>query len=138
MATRRILRLTNQEAIIKVDGAIGEVTVSLATDLKLANEDVASPSVNILAMQVTGLAGGIAKIERNSVTLYQMEAGATPLDLLALGGVSDNTLSTHDIKITTSGAETQVILKLRKNSGYTSYLQSATYGIYDNEGSATS
>lgn len=119
MATKRILRLTNTEAIVKVDGPVGAVTVDLATDLKLTTEDITTPSVNIVAMAVTGRPGAYATITRNGVELWDLQADAgVNLNLLDIGGITDSINNTSDIVVTTSGAECQLLLKLRKISGY--------------------
>lgn len=139
MPTLRILKLSSTEAIVKVDGAVGAQVINIATDLKLAAETAASPKVNILAMIVTGAPNGTAVISRNGVNLYHLQANVgQPMDLVEFSGISDNTLNTDNITVTTATAETQVILKLRKQSGYTSGAQPAEFGIYDNEGSITS
>lgn len=127
--TKRILRLTNLDATVKVDGAIGSVTIALATDLKLATEDIATPSVSIIGMIVTGSAGGLVTIARNSVTLYTILPDASPIiNLMDFGGCVDATEGTSDIVITTSNAESQLILKLRKTSGYQTKIRSAQTG----------
>lgn len=119
MANKRILRVSHTDAVIKVDGAAGSVTVSLGTDLKLASETVNTPSVNIIGMIVTGASGGMVTVARNSVNLYQMVTDNSPtIDLLEFGNTSDNTFATNDIVITTTGTESQIILKVRKVSGY--------------------
>ena len=139
MPTLRILKLSSTEAIVKVDGTVGAQVIALATDLKLPTETASSPKVNILAMIVTGAANGAAVISRNGVNLYHLQANVgQPMDLVEFSGISDNTLNTDNITVTTSGAETQVILKLRKQSGYTSSVQPAEFGVYDNTGSTTS
>jgi hypothetical protein len=139
MPNLRTLKLSSTEAIVKVDGAVGAQIINLSTDLKLGSEVANSPKVNILSMIVTGATGGSAIISRNAVNLYHLQANVgQPMDLIAFGGVSDSTLNDQNITVTTSGAETQVILKLRKLSGYQSMVQPAEYGIYDNTGSTTS
>jgi hypothetical protein len=130
MATKRILRLTNQEAVVKVDGTLGPVTISLATDLKLPTEDISgSPSVYIVAMQVSGKAGCEFNITRGAESLWDLQANAgTNVNLHDMGGVTDGTLSTNDIVVTSSGAVGQLILKLRKQGGYRTKIRSAETG----------
>lgn len=120
MATTRILKLTNTEAIVKVYGAVGSATVDLDVDLKLANETiVGTPEVNIVALHATGGYTGLVTVTRNSDQLYAMSTEASsPVELLEIGGASDSTNNTSDIVIATSGAESQLLLKLRKISGY--------------------
>lgn len=119
MAVARILKLTQTEALVKIDGAIGAVTINLATDLKLAAETASTPAVNIVAMKVTGKPGGVASVARNSVNLWDLSADADAyINLHEFGGVVDTTNNTHNIVVTTTGNECQLLLKLRKVSGY--------------------
>lgn len=140
MAAKRILKLTHQEAVVKFDGAIGTVTIDLATDLKLATETISgTPTVNIIGFQVTGAPTGVITISRNSVDLFTVLTDNSPcVDLLEFGGTSESTNNTSNIVITSSVAIGQVILKLRKVSGYVPNFQPAEYSVYDNPGSAAS
>lgn len=121
MATKRILRLTNQEATVKVNGAVGTVTVDLQTDLKLASENlVGTQVVNIVGYMVTGDPNCTVKIIRGGETLYSSLTDNSPtFDFLEFGGTADTSNNTADITITTAGTgEAQLLLKLRKQSGY--------------------
>ena len=131
MATKRILRLTGQEALVKVDGTVGSVTIDLATDLLLPTEVIdGAPLVNIITLYVTGTPGAVANISRGGTSLWDMQAGPfTELDMLNLGGTSDATLNSANLTVTTYGAdlrqagvECQVLVKLRKVAGYKSTL----------------
>lgn len=129
MATKRILKLTNQEAIVKVDGAIGTVSIDLATDLKLATEDITTPTVNIVQMFCSGQPNAVMSVARNSVNLWDLQANASStLNLLEMGGASDSTNNTSNVDVTIAGAEGQIILKLRKVSGYQTKIRSAETG----------
>lgn len=130
MATKRILKLTNTEAIVKVDGTAGTVTIDLDVDLKLPSElIIGSPAVNILALKIAGKPGGIASVIRNSETLWDLQANTgETIDLYNIGGISDPTHNTFDIIVTTAGAETQLLLKLRKVSGFKSRIRTAETG----------
>lgn len=119
MAIKRILKLTNTEAIVKVDGAIGPITIDLDVDLVGGNETVLNPVVNIVSILGHGAAAGAVSIVRDGETLYSFTTGTVSrIDLQDLGGLSDTTNNTFDIVVTTSGAECQCIIKLRKVSGY--------------------
>lgn len=130
MATKRILKLTNTEAIVKIDGTVGAVTIDLDVDLKLATEDiVGTPAVNILTMQVSGKAGGVASVARNSENLWDLLANTGEIvDLNNIGGISDTTHNTSDIVVTTSGSETQLLLRLRKVAGFNTKIRPAETG----------
>jgi hypothetical protein len=131
MATKRILKLTNTEAVIKVDGTVGTVTIDLDEDLKLATEEISgTPTVSILQMQVSGKPGGVASIVRNGVNLWDLQANtAEMVDLLAVGGVADATNATHDVVVTTATAECQLLIKLRKNSGFRTLIRPEQTGL---------
>jgi hypothetical protein len=131
MAIKRILKLTNTEAIIKVDGTVGPITVDLDVDLKLATEEiVGTPTVHIISMQVAGKSGAIASVARNGENLYDLQAGAGELiDYLNIGGTTDSTHATSDIVVTTSGAEGQLILRLRKVNGYRTLIRPEQTGL---------
>lgn len=130
MATKRVLRLTNTEAVIKVDGAVGSVTIDLQTDLKLATEElVGTQRVNIVVMQSSGKPNSILSVARNGVNLWDLQANAAQgLNLLEIGGASDATENDSDIVVTSAGAEGQLILKLRKVSGYKTLIRTEQTG----------
>ena len=131
MATKRILKLTNTEAIVKVDGTVGTVTIDLDVDLRLATEEiVGTPTVSIVQMQVSGKAGGLASVARNGVNLWDLQANtAEMVDLLSFGGVADNTNATHDVVVTTATAESQILIKLKKNAGFRTLIRPEQTGL---------
>ena len=131
MPTKRILKLTNQEAIIKIDGTNGPVTIDLSTDLLLPTEEIfGTPKVSIVSMHVAGKAGALATVTRNGDTLWDLQAStAEKIDLLSLGGVVDNTHEESDITVTTTLAEAQLLMKLRKTSGYRTRIRPEQTGL---------
>lgn len=136
MATnKRILRLTNQEAVVKIDGDVGSATIDLDVDLKLPTEEiVGTPKVNIMIMQVSGKSGSVLSVARNSVNLWDLQAGSAEcIDLLNLGGAADNTENASDIVVTSTGAEGQLLLKLRKVEGYKTLIRTEQTGIQEPE-----
>ena len=130
MATKRILKLTNTEAIVKIDGEPGTVTIDLDVDLKLSSEDiVGTPIVNIITMQVSGKPNSVLSVARNSENLWDLQANTAELvDLNNIGGISDPTNNTSDIVVTSSTAEGQLLLRLRKVSGYVTKIRPAETG----------
>lgn len=130
MATKRILKLTNTEAIVKIDGEPGTVTIDLDVDLKLSSEDiVGTPRVNIITMQASGKPNSVLSVARNSENLWDLQANTTGLvDLNNIGGISDPTNNTSDIVVTSSTAEGQLLLRLRKVSGYVTKIRPAETG----------
>lgn len=133
MATKRILRLTNTEALVKVDGTVGSVTIDLQTDLKLATEELSGTQrVNIVVMQSSGKPNSVLSLSRNGVNLWDLQANAAQgLNLLEIGGATDATENDSDIVVTSSGAEGQLILKLRKVSGYKTLIRTEQSGIQE-------
>lgn len=119
---KRILRLTNLEAVLKFDGPVGSQTIFLDTDLLLPTEEliVATPRAAAIAQFITtGSGSGTINITRNGETLWTLlPTTASSVNLLDFGGVVDTTHSTHNIVITSAGAEMQMIIKLRKTAGY--------------------
>lgn len=130
MATKRILKLTNTEAIVKIDGEPGTVTIDLDVDLKLSSEDiVGTPRVNIITMQASGKPNSVLSVARNSENLWDLQANTAELvDLNNIGGISDSTNNTSDIVVTSSTAEGQLLLRLRKVSGYVTKIRPAETG----------
>lgn len=135
MATKRILKLTNTEAIVKVDGAVGTVTIDLDVDLKLATEEISgTPTVNISVLKASGKPTSVLSVARNSVNLWDLQADAAEnINLLEIGGVTDATNNTSDIAVTVGTAEGQLILKLRKVSGYKTLIRTEQTGIQEPE-----
>lgn len=133
MATKRVLRLTQTEAVVKVDGAVGSVTIDLDVDLLLPNEEiVGTPEVNIVAMQVSGKPDSVLSVARNSENLWDLQGvSGECVNLLEIGGVVDTTNNTSDIVVTSSGAEGQLLLKLRKFKGYRPTIRPAETGNED-------
>lgn len=118
MATLNILRKTQTEVLAKVYGSNGAVTIALA-DLAVAGETVNNPMVSIIAMQTSGNPGAVIEIKRGADVLYSVASESAPIiDLLALGNAADSTNGDQDIVVTTSVAGAQLLLKLRKVSGY--------------------
>jgi len=142
MATNvRLLKLTNTEAIIKIDGDLGEATIDLDVTLLGDNEELdgSTQKVNIVSMLLPGLPGGIATVKRNNEELWHISVdSAVLIDMQTLGCVSDNINNTSDINVTLSVAKCELIMKLRKVSGYKTKIQPEQYSIYDNPASANS
>lgn len=130
MPTKRVLRLTNTEAVVKVDGTVGSVTIDLQTDLKLATEElVGTQKVNIVVMQSSGKPNSVLSVSRNGVNLWDLQANAAQgINLLEIGGVSDSTENSSDIVVTSATAEGQLILKLRKVEGYKTLIRTEQTG----------
>lgn len=134
---KRVISLRNNEAIIKIEGAVGATTIALATDLLGANEvlDGNTPIVNIAGIIWTGTTG-TATIVRNNVTIAALSGNGALTSQQGFQG--DNGGNTFDLVITTAATEFQVWIKLHKIQGYQTKIQPEQYGSYDNPNSATS
>jgi len=137
MATnKRILKLTNTEAIIKIDGDVGSATIDLQTDLLGPYETLIQDENQVVAitmMVVSGVPQGVVKISRNSILLYHLSVDACAvIDMQALGPFSDATLGTHDIVVETTVQKCELIIKLRKISGYFTRINPTGGGVYNN------
>lgn len=118
MANKRILKLTNAEAIIKIDGPVGTVTIDLDVDLVGDNEVVDNPVVNFVSLLSAGEPAGAISLTRNAEVLYSVTTGTISKIDLQDERITDGTNNTFDLVVTTSGAECQCIIRLRKVSGY--------------------
>lgn len=128
-----ILRKTPQKVAVKVAGGAGADTIALATDLLHPTEVVSgTPTVNILGLHWTGAANGVATITRDN-TIIATLTGATAGELLFSDSeFTDNVNNTSNIVVTISGGQMEVWMLLRKQSGYTSKIETAQFGSYDN------
>jgi hypothetical protein len=135
--TKTILKNTNQESVVKIAGTAASATITLSTDLIASTQAVTSPPtsrVNIAGVQWVGLPGATITITRNSVNILTLPGGgADYIEFAAGSGFVDNIENASDIVVTIAGAEAQCYLTLRKVSGYTTKVETAVYGAYDDE-----
>jgi len=135
---KRMLKLTNTEAIIKIDGNVGNTTIDLDVDLRGPFENISEttpPSVSISMMVVSGKPTGVISISRNNEVLYNLSVDSCAVvDLQSLGPLSDTTWSTYDIVVDLTAADCEVILKLRKLAGYLTRYNATGTGVYENPG----
>lgn len=129
---KTILRKTPQKVAIKVQGSGVTETVSLDTDLLHSTEVVSgTPTVNIVGIHWTGAADGVATIVRNNVRIATL-LGSTGGELLfADAEFTDSVENTSNIVVTTTN-QMEVWLLLRKQSGYSSKIETAQFSVYDN------
>lgn len=130
IVTKAVLKLTNTEAIVKIAGTAAASVITLATDLLMsANENLITtgngypatiaPRVNLAAVVCTGAAGGVAEISRNGVIIYTVQSGAMQmLDLQGDPFIPDTIQNDQSITVTISGAQTEILLYLKKVAGY--------------------
>tara|TARA_B100000925_G_C21877449_1_gene416921 strand:- start:25 stop:414 length:390 start_codon:yes stop_codon:yes gene_type:complete len=113
--TVNALKLTQVQGVISVRGTAQTGTIALATTLKKSTETQSSPTVNIKGLHWTLSSGASAKVQRNSVVLYElMESGS-----LDMYGYADNSENTSDIEVVIAGgAGGTVIVDCAKVAGY--------------------
>ena len=113
--TVNALKLTQVQGVISVRGTADTGTINLATTLKKSTETQSSPAVNIKGLHWTLSSGASAKVQRNSVVLYElMENGS-----LDMYGYADNSENTSNIEVVIAGgAGGTVIVDCAKISGY--------------------
>jgi hypothetical protein len=129
---KTILRKTPQKVAVKIQGSGVTETVTLATDLLHTTETVdGTPTVNIVGIHWTGAADASATITRNGVRIATL-LGATGGELLfADAEFVDNVENTSNIVVVTT-SQMEVWLLLRKQSGYSSKIETAQFSVYDN------
>lgn len=130
---KTILKNTNQETVVKIDG-IGTETISLSTDILAATQalDGATQTVNIAGIEYTGLTGSTITIVRDGTTVTSLLAEGHDVVGFAAGfGFVETTKNTAAIAVTIATANCQCYLTLRKVGGYATKVENATYGAYD-------
>ena len=128
---KHILKLTEREAVIKVGGTSGTATINLSSDL-VSDKEVAREEQNVSIKQISwcGLPESTIVISRNSVKVASISASsANTLNFNA--GFTESVESQSNITVTVSG-EAQCWITLGKISGYSSKIEPAHFGSYDN------
>ena len=126
------LKLTQVQGVVSVRGTAATGTITLATTLKKSTETQSSPAVNIKGLHWTLSSGASAKVQRNSVVLFELhESGSQDFY-----GFSDNSENTSDIEVVIAGgAGGTVIVDCAKVSGYGSQQHQAAPLDTDDAGS---
>ena len=113
--TVNTLKLTQVQGVDSVSGTAATGTIDISSTLKKSSETQSSPTVNIKGLTWALSSGASAKVQRNSVVLYElMESGN-----IDMYGYSDNSENTSDIEVVIAGgAGGTVIVDCAKISGY--------------------
>ena len=113
--TVNTLKLTQVQGVVSVRGTAATGTIDISSTLKKLSETQSSPTVNIKGLTWALSSGASAKVQRNSVVLYElMESGN-----IDMYGYSDNSENTSDIEVVIAGgAGGTVIVDCAKISGY--------------------
>jgi hypothetical protein len=125
---------TNQETIIHFDTSAAEsgtITIAnLTAGTQARNSD--APAVNIVKVFCTGALGAGLRIVRNSKNIISLAPENAPILDLNSNGFSDTTNNTYDIVVTNDVAKPVTgYLVLRKVAGWSTKVETATYGAYD-------
>ena len=113
--TVNTLKLTQVQGVVSVRGTAATGTIDISSTLMKSSETQSSPTVNIKGLTWALSSGASAKVQRNSVVLYElMESGN-----IDMYGYSDNSENTSDIEVVIAGgAGGTVIVDCAKISGY--------------------
>lgn len=132
--TKTILKLTHQEAIVKIAGTAGSASIDLQTDLLHANQALSggTQTVNLLAANWVGLPNSTITVTRGSDNIITVPGDQPQLLDFEGAGYVDSVNNSSDITVTIAGAEAQIYLTLRKASGYASKIETAQFSVYDN------
>jgi hypothetical protein len=128
---KTILRKTPQKVAVKVYGSGVTETITLATDLLHTTEVVSgTPTVDIQSMHWSGAAAGVLTVTRGGVVVTTL-VGQTPGSIdFTDKQFRDSIGNTSDLVVATTG-QMELWLVLRKVTGYSSKLEEAQYGSYD-------
>lgn len=128
------VRNTNQETIIHFASTsieTGTITIAnLAASTQARNSD--APTVNIVRFLTTGEDTASVTILRNSqLIIAAAPENAPALDFIT-NGISEGQQNTYDIVISNNVAKAVTgYITLRKLAGWSTKVETATYGAYD-------
>lgn len=131
---KRILKMTETLAVVKIYGTGSSDTVTLNTDLLSSTMVIdGTPRVNIVYAQWNISPGGTDTIvvTRGGTQVLNLYQNAGELDMGGNGGYSDDTGNDQPLVVTITGTG-NLYLTLRKVSGYKSKIEGAEFGPYDN------
>ena len=113
--TVNTLKLTQVQGVVSVRGTAATGTIDISSTLMKSSDTQSSPTVDIKGLTWALSSGASAKVQRNSVVLYElMESGN-----IDMYGYSDNSENTSDIEVVIAGgAGGTVIVDCAKISGY--------------------
>jgi hypothetical protein len=128
------LKNTNQESVIHFASSAAEsgtITIAnLTASSQARNAD--TPTVNIVKWQVTGELASKVNILRNSKIVIACAPENAPYAELNAWGIPLTNDNGSDIVITNGAAKDVTgILVLRKVAGWSTKVEDATYGAYD-------
>ena len=125
---------TNQETVIHFTSSAAEsgtITIAnLTASTQARNAD--SPDVSIVKFSIMGELGSKVTINRNSKIVIACAPENAPYMEANAWGIPINNSSTYDIVVTNGVAKDVAgFLVLRKNAGWSTKVETATYSVYD-------
>ena len=130
------VRNTNQETIIHFDTVAAESGTITLADLAAATQTRNSdaPKVNIVRFICTGADGAGTRVTRSGKNIISVAPENAPVLDLTQYGISDGINNTADIVIVNDVAKPVTgYITLRKVQGWSTKVETATLGAYDNE-----
>jgi len=129
------LKNTNQETVIHFASSAAEsgtVTIAnLTASTQARNSD--APAVNIIKWSISGELASKVTINRNSKIVIACAPENAPYAELNAWGIPLTLDNTFDIVITNGAAKDVTgLLVLRKVAGWSTKVEHATFGAYDN------
>jgi len=129
------LKNTNQETVIHFASSAAEsgtITIAnLTASTQARNAD--TPAVNIVKWSISGELASKVTINRNSTIVIACAPENAPYAELNAWGIPLTLHNTSDIVITNGAAKDVTgLLVLRKTAGWSTKVEHATFGAYDN------
>lgn len=139
---KTVLKKTQTEAVVKVQGTAAAATIDLDVDLVASTEaagTAGTQEVQITGVTWSGASSGVVTITRNSVTIMTLLCTGGPghLDFTGEEMIPDSIENDQNIVVTISGAQAECWLRLRKSAGYNTKIQPEQFGIYDDQTSTS-
>ena len=130
------LKNTNQETVIHFASSAAEsgtITIANLTASTQARNDE-TPTVNIVKWTISGEIASKATINRNSTIVIACAPENAPYAELNAWGIPLTLHNTSDIVITNGVAKDVTgILVLRKTAGWSTKVETAVFGPFDNQ-----
>lgn len=132
--TKTILKASENETVVKVQGTSGTATINIATDILASTQvlDGSTQTVDIIGLGWSGAAGGVVQVKRNSVVITtRVVDNSGYAEFRGQDIPAETTENTSNIDVVISGAQAECWLVLRKVGGYKSKIEYAVFGQYD-------
>lgn len=128
-----ILKNQSHEVVVKVTGNAGDTsTIDISTLANANQTQNGTPKVNITGVKYAGTTSSVVAVTRNSANVMTFSTEGVDGEDFAAGWV-DNQENESDIELAISGGTATVWLSLRKQAGFDNNIETALYGVYDDE-----